>query len=245
MLFNRLKTFLILLVLAFLSVLLWQNQELLSLKLLCPDVNQSCLYQTPPLPLAIWMLAFTLAGVVTSLIWQLLNYLSAKGSNKSKSSTSTRYSSAVEDMPRGSQTETKFTNTQTSNQSNQPIGRSSVETRTTVNPPSTQNFTTRSDWEDDNRHDDWDTEELTREKATKPPGNEQIKELKSRKFSQDSAKTQSSDTTYSYKSRPANENKDQKVDRVYDANYRVIDPSSRKNNSEGIETRQDDDEEWI
>ena len=89
--FNRLKIFLLLLVLVFLSLFLWQNQDPLSLKLLCADVNQSCFYQTPKLPLAIWMLIFTLIGMVTSLVWQSLNYLSIKSSSKSKSSASTSY----------------------------------------------------------------------------------------------------------------------------------------------------------
>ena len=246
MLLNRLKLFLLLLVLLFLSVLFWQNQELLSLKLLCPDVNQSsCLYQTLPLPLSLWMLLFTLVGVSTSLVWQLLNYLSAKGSSKSKFSASTRYDSEGENMPRSSQTATKSTKTQPSNQSKQPIDRSSVETKTKVNPQSTQNFTKGSDWEDDSRHEDWYTDESTPERTTKQPVNKQIKDNKRPQFSKDSTTTQSSNTSYSYKSRPANDNKEEEADRVYDANYRVIDPSSRKNPHEGMETKQDDDDEWI
>ena len=244
MLLNRLKILLILFVLAFLSVLLWQNQELLALKLLCSDVNQSCFYQTPQLPLALWMSVFTLAGVITSLIWQSLNYLSTKGSSQNRSSASTRYASEVENIPTSSQTTTKFTNTQPSNQSKQPLNRSSVETKTKDNSPST-NFTERSDWEEENRHDDWDTEESNQEKTTKQSASKQIKENKRQKLSKDSATTQSSDHTYSYKFPPNNQNKDQKVDRVYDANYRVIDPSPKINTHERIETSQDDDEEWI
>lgn len=240
MLLNRLKIFLILFILAFLSVLLWQNQELLSLKLLCPEVNQSCLYRTPQLPLAVWMLVFTSAGVVTSLVLQLLNYLSTKGSNKSKSSASTSYYSDEENRPSSSQTKTKVTNPQPSDSSKQPMGRSSVETKTKVNPPSSQNFTARSDWEDDSRHDDWDTKESTQEKAPK-----QAKENQRQNLSKDSATTPSSDTAYSYKFRPANKDKDREVERVYDANYRVIDPSSRKNVNEQVKNQQDDDEEWI
>ena len=240
MLLNRLKIFLILFILAFLSVLFWQNQELLSLKLLCPDVNQSCLYRTPQLPLAVWMLVFTSAGVITSLVLQLLNYLSTKGSNQSKSSASTSYYSDEENRPRNSQTKTKVTNPQPSEPLKQPISRSSVETKTKVNPPSSQNFTTRSDWEDDSRHDDWDKEESTKEKAPK-----QSKDNQRQNLSKDSATTPSSDTAYSYKFRPANKNKDREVERVYDANYRVIDSSSRKNVNEQVENQQDDDEEWI
>ena len=50
-----------------------QNQQPLSLQLLCPDANQFCLYQTRSLPLAAWMGLFIFAGMITSFIWQLLN----------------------------------------------------------------------------------------------------------------------------------------------------------------------------
>ena len=243
MLLNRLKIFLTLFVLAFLSVLVWQNQELLALKLLCSDVDRSCFYQTPPLPLALWMSVFTVAGVITSLIWQSLNYLSTKGSSRNKSSAPNRYASEVENIPTSSQPKTKFTNTQPSSQSKQPLERSSVETKTKGNPPPT-NVTKGSDWEDENRHDDWDTEESTPDKTTKQSVSKQSEKNKRQKLSKDSATTQSSDTSYSYKFRPNNQNKDQKVDRVYDANYRVINPPPSTNTREQIETSQDD-EEWI
>ena len=239
MLFNRLKIFLILLVLLFLGVLFWQNQQLLSLKLLCPDVNQpSCLYQTLPLPLSLWMLLFTLAGVSTSLVWQLLNYLGSKGSRKSKSSASTRDVPKVENIPRSSQTEPKSTNTRS-------FDRSSVETKTKVNPSSTQNFTKGSDWEEDRRDDDWDTEKSTQTNTTKQSAGKQIKDNTGPQLSKDAPKTSSSDSSYSYKFRPTNKDKEQNIDRVYDANYRVIDPSSRTNTNKPIETQPEDDEEWI
>lgn len=244
MLFNRLKIFLLLLVLVFLSLFLWQNQELLSLKLLCADVNQSCFYQTAKLPLAIWMLIFTLIGVVTSLVWQSLNYLSSKSSSKSKSSVSTSYVSG-DNVSRSSQTEAKFTDRKTSNQSTQPTRRSSVETKTQVNPTSANNSTARSDWEDDKSNDDWNLEESSPEKVSERKTNRQVKDNTSYDSPKNPQTTQSSDTTYSYKSRPTNESKEPNVDRVYDANYRVINPSTPTANNEQIDNKQDDDEEWI
>ncbi len=243
MLLNRLKIFLILLFLVFLSLFLWQNQELLSLKLLCADVNQSCFYQTAKLPLAIWMLIFTLIGVVTSLVWQSLNYLSSKSSSKSKSSVSTSYVSG-DNVSRSSQTEAKFTDRKTSNQSTQSTRRSSVETKTKVNPTSANNSTARSDWEDDNSNDDWNLEESIPEKVSDRTTNRRVKDNTSYNSPPNPQTTQSSDTTYSYKSRPTNESKEQNVDRVYDANYRVINPSTPTANNEQINNKQDD-EEWI
>ncbi len=256
MFFNRLKIFLTLLIILFLSILFWQNQELLALKLLCPDVEQSCLYQTIPLPLSLWMFIFIMVGILTSLIWQFLNYLSNRGSNRSKSSTPPRYESKVPRLEKtewglqgdefdsghsrspGSTsselnnppTEKKFTNTQSHKQT-------SSQNQTTVKPKPTTNYTPESDWEDNSSNDDWTTEESTQNKVV-----DRVKE----RPREDSSKTQRSDTTYSYKSRPDSQEQEQKIDRVYDASYRVINPALKKNYSDTPDNRQsDDDEEWI
>ncbi|MGK7948189.1 MAG: hypothetical protein AB4368_05140 [Xenococcaceae cyanobacterium] len=226
MFFNRLKIFLTLLIILFLSILFWQNQELLALKLLCPNVEQTCLYQTIPLPLSLWMFIFIMVGILTSLIWQFLNYLSNGGSNRSKSSTPPRYEPKLDNPP----PEKKFTNTQSTKQT-------SSQNQTTVKPKSTTNYMPKSDWEDNSSNDDWTTEESTQNKVV-----DRVKE----RPREDSSKTQRSDTTYSYKSRPDSQEQEQKIDRVYDASYRVINPALKKNYSDTPDNRQsDDDEEWI
>jgi hypothetical protein len=72
---SRLKLVLLVLIIAALGMLFVQNRELLALRLLCPEQNQnqSCLYQTPSLPLAAWMALFIVGGMVTSLLGQMLN----------------------------------------------------------------------------------------------------------------------------------------------------------------------------
>ncbi|WP_036485269.1 hypothetical protein [Myxosarcina sp. GI1] len=70
---NRFKFLLTLLLAIAFAVLFVQNREPLSLKLLCPDTASSCWYQTSPMPLALWIALFVLAGVLSSLIWQSLN----------------------------------------------------------------------------------------------------------------------------------------------------------------------------
>lgn len=70
---NRFKLVLLLLIVLGLGILFIQNQQPLSLQLLCPDANQFCLYQTRSLPLAAWMGLFIFVGMITSFIWQLLN----------------------------------------------------------------------------------------------------------------------------------------------------------------------------
>ena len=81
---SRLKLFLLVLILAALSIVFIQNQELIGLKLLCPDRTQSCFYRTPQLPLAAWIALFVLAGMLINLLGQALNRYSYSGSNKRK-----------------------------------------------------------------------------------------------------------------------------------------------------------------
>ena len=236
MFMSRLKIFLSLFVLLFLSILFWQNREPLSLKLLCPDINQYCLYQTPKLPLAIWMLIFILAGLVTSLIWQLLSYVSTRSSRRDRYS-SPGYVSEGKDAPEVSQPKTKVAD----------FPRSPTTTKTKVNPPVTDNLSKKSDWEDDNSSDDWNTEELTQEKVSEQPKDKQSNEQKSYEVRRKPENVQRSGSTYSYKYREADRGKEEKVDRVYDANYKVINPPIQPPTNENpINTQEDeDDEEWI
>lgn len=81
---SRLKLFLLILIVAVLGIVFVQNQEPLVLKLLCPDRTQSCLYRTPQLPLAVWIAVFTIGGVVTSLLLQLLDRYQYSGAAKGK-----------------------------------------------------------------------------------------------------------------------------------------------------------------
>ncbi|MCC0179120.1 hypothetical protein I4641_19315 [Waterburya agarophytonicola K14] len=82
---SRLKLVLLALIVAILGIVLVQNREPIALKLLCPDTNQSCLYQTPALPLAVWMGVFAIAGLVSSLLGQVLNRYRYSGAGRQKS----------------------------------------------------------------------------------------------------------------------------------------------------------------
>lgn len=79
---SRLKLFLAILIIAAISIVLVQNREPLALKLLCAD-DASCVYQTPQLPLALWIVIFILLGAIANLIGQALNrYSYANGKQK-------------------------------------------------------------------------------------------------------------------------------------------------------------------
>lgn len=81
---SRFKLFLLLLIVAALSIVLIQNREPLSLQLLCADDTRACWYQTPQLPLAVWMSLFTLIGVIISFLSQALNRYSYSNPGRSK-----------------------------------------------------------------------------------------------------------------------------------------------------------------
>lgn len=69
---SRLKLFLAILIIAVISIVFVQNREPIALKLLCAD-DASCVYQTPQLPLAIWIIVFIIIGAIANLIAQALN----------------------------------------------------------------------------------------------------------------------------------------------------------------------------
>ncbi len=82
---SRIKIFLLLLIIAALSIVLIQNREPITLQLLCPDnASSSCLYQTVPLPLAVWMGLFILTGAIANLSMQFLSSYGYSSSNRQK-----------------------------------------------------------------------------------------------------------------------------------------------------------------
>jgi hypothetical protein len=79
---NRLKLLFLLLIIAALAIVFIQNQEPITLKLLCPDTTQACLYQSRPFPLAVWIGLFTLAGILTNLLGQVFSRYGYTSSSK-------------------------------------------------------------------------------------------------------------------------------------------------------------------
>lgn len=79
---SRLKLVLLAAIVVILGIIFVQNREPLALKLLCPDSTQACLYQTPRMPLAIWMGIFALGGFISSLLGQILNRYRYSGTKR-------------------------------------------------------------------------------------------------------------------------------------------------------------------
>ena len=216
---NRFKLVFILIVLGFVGILAIQNQQLLFLKILCPDVaDSSCWYQTPSLPLAVWMLVFAIAGILSSLIWQFL--IQIRSSSKTSSSPKNYYTDRPFDTPQGEYTRPKA---------------EVANKRKSTN--------TVSDWEKASS-ENWERED-TKSSVPRKTVNNYAPKAKPQSppninlsDSADSDKFRETST----KKREKLENKSSnKIDDVYDATYRTVGSSPLPNSSK-IE---DDDEEWI
>jgi uncharacterized integral membrane protein len=97
---SRIKILLLILIITALSIVFIQNREPITLKLLCAnaaDANQSCLYQTAPLPLAVWIAIATLTGAIANLLVQSLNRYGYKDSYKDSHKNTSRKPSILDD----------------------------------------------------------------------------------------------------------------------------------------------------
>ena len=141
---NRFKLLVFAIILAVLAILFFQNRESLSLKFLCSDTtSEYCLYQTPSISLAIWMAIFIVAGIVSSLIWQLLSRAGSPTKNNLKSSSPSQSSQA-------SQTRTSYREDSNLREETS-FGTTNRGFYDTTNP----NNSNVSDWEQQ-KSDDWE-----------------------------------------------------------------------------------------
>lgn len=215
---NRFKLIFLLIIFGLVGVLLQQNRELLSLKLFCPDVtSQSCLYTTPSLPLAVWLGLFTIAGILSSLLWQFCNRLaSASPTPKTR------------DRPVKNQT--------------QPKPRiEDIRPQTAVNP----NKTTTLDWEE-SQSEDWEGDRGAQTKQGRERFEPESTVYSVRDRPQDLPRRDST-YSYKFREAKPKQSTSQKTtsknqtEEVYDVNYRTVKPASDR----PINLDKDDDEEWI
>ncbi|ELS05314.1 hypothetical protein Xen7305DRAFT_00050570 [Xenococcus sp. PCC 7305] len=247
---NRFKLLVLAIILAVLTVLFLQNQELLSLRFFCSDTSSDyCFYQTPAISLAVWMAIFILLGVVSSLIWQLLNRPGnlARGEvlREGKSPKSRPYNS--------SQTKTSYPE--------QPNLRKDSNYRAASEVPPEELIVNRapaSDWEQ-SRSEEWETAStpnFTKEESTprKTSGTRPSKADNSYKFKQDKEPNQrvtrssqaqqdrsakeSSNSEFTKTSVPKN------TEDIYDASYRTLNNVPPPSIPED-RTTEDEDPDWI
>jgi len=207
------------------GLLIWQNLGVITLVFFGGIM-------TVKLPLAVWVLLFTLAGIISGLT---LQFLYSFGRPVAAPKASPR----IGNNPTVPPPSPRPTYIQDSAPS-PPLRRSSGQAS--------------NDWERDSG-DDWnfDTPPLRRssEQAEKPTIIQEREDFSSRLADQervdfvkppsDSSQTGS---VYSYSYRTAKQTRGEKADQVYDVNYRIITPPAEDQNEER-EVNKGDEEEWI
>lgn len=223
--FNKLKLLLVIIPLTILGILFFQNQQPISLKILCADTSsQYCWYQTPTQPLAMWMGLFVIVGVISSLIWQLLQSLGSPQSSKNYDDKpfSPKEKSYSQKVPSSSATKTSRIDTSKSS-------------------------TSGSDWEYSRQGEDWESEQSPSPKVNPKINKDDFVRESNFETRQEPQNIDRSGSTYSYqfKKNPKPEDKVKKnTDEVYDANYRTINSgqNSKVNQNPDIS---EDEEDWI
>ncbi len=188
---NRFKLLLLLVILAVLGVLFSQNRQLLSLKLLCPDTNGSCWYQTPQLPLSVWMGLFILAGTLTSLVWQLLNSFSYSSAKKRSYSSDVLYDNGADLTTKRSRKNSRSTSVAQSRQSN--VSESSA-----------------SDWESSGKSEDWQPQQPLKSKVENSNPTSQTSSSSEYEIRREPENVTVSGSTYSYKFKEASDKEPKK-----------------------------------
>ncbi|CAO5008841.1 Lipopolysaccharide assembly protein A domain-containing protein [Microcystis aeruginosa] len=207
------------------GLLIWQNLAVITLVFFGGIM-------TVKLPLAVWVLLFTLAGIISGLT---LQFLYSFGRPVAAPKASPR----IANNPTVPPPSPRPTYIQDSAPS-PPLRRSSGQAS--------------NDWERDSG-DDWnfDTPPLRRSsgQAEKPTTIQDREEFSPRvadgervdfvKPPSDSSRTGS---VYSYSYRTAKQTRGEKADQVYDVNYRIITPPAQDQNQDR-EVNKGDEEEWI
>ena len=204
------------------GLLIWQNLGVITLVFFGGIM-------TVKLPLAVWVLLFTLAGIISGLT---LQFLYSFGRPLAAPKASPR----IANNPTVSPPSPRPTYIQDSAPS-PPLRRSSGQAS--------------NDWERDSG-DDWnfDTPPLRRSsgQAEKPTTIQDREEFPTRvadeektNFVKPPSDSSQTGSVYSYSYRTAKQTRGEKADQVYDVNYRIITPPAEDQN----EVNKGDEEEWI
>ena len=180
-----------LVILVVLGILFAQNQQLLSLKLLCADINASCWYQTPQLPLSAWMGLFTLVGTLTSLLWQLLNRFSYSSTNKRSYSSDVLYDNGTDLTTRRSRVNPRHSSDTKSGESK--VSESSA-----------------SDWERSRKNEDWQPQQPLKSTTENSEPISQTPSQSEYEIRREPENVKVSGSTYSYKFKEASDKDSQK-----------------------------------
>jgi hypothetical protein len=191
------------------GLLIWQNLGVITLVFFGGIM-------TVKLPLAVWVLLFTLAGIISGLTLQFLYSFG-------RPLAAPKASPPIANNPKVSPPSPRPTYIQDS----------------AASPPG-------NDWERDSGDDwnfDAPPEKPTtiQDREEFPPRVADGEKTNFVKPPQDSSQT---DSVYSYSYRTAKQTRGEKADQVYDVNYRIITPPAQDQN-EDREVNKADEEEWI
>ena len=214
------KPLILIISLAGLTVFIWQNQKLISLIFL----NTNIAIQ---LPVAVWIVLFVGAGILTSIVWQFLNNLQIRAALRS----------ASEEKPEVYFSEPRSSDYQRPPRSN-PRNFSNSDWNTTDD----------LDWDDSGNHnqDDWNIEEPPVESTYSKDDFDDRREEEGKNYEvrQQPQSISHSGSVYSYSYREKNDTSTDNKKPVYDADYRVITPPYQENLDESIEDYEEDND-WI
>ena len=175
--------------------------------------------QTTALPLAIWMVIFMAAGALTSVALQLINYV------PSRIASGEEFSRPDPELPPRNPPE----NSLEKEEKVYTTGRSKSDWEKPQNP----------DWEAQ-PEDDWDIEEPP-EEATRPRINFNLeKPARDYEVRRQPTTKEQSGSVYSYGYRQPEDTGVGKPEQVYDANYRLIRPPLRKEDTSPVEEKEED-----
>jgi hypothetical protein len=191
------------------GLLLWQNLQVITLVFFGGIM-------TVKLPLAVWVLLFTMTGIISGLT---LQFLYSFGRPLASPKASSRTPANPTAPPKSSRP-------------------TYIQDRS-VSPSS-------NDWER-NSGDDWNLE-ASPEEATTIKDREEFSEKINNGEKADSVKpqdaTSQTGSVYSYSYRTDKQTRGDKVDQVYDVNYRIITPSAQ-DAREDRDVKKEDEEDWI
>jgi uncharacterized integral membrane protein len=191
------------------GLLVWQNLQVVTLVFFGGIM-------TVKLPLAVWVLLFTLTGIISGLTLQFL-YSFGRPLAAPKASSRIPANPAVPP----------------------PSPRPTYIQDRPASPP-------RSDWERDNG-DDWNFD-ASPEAATTIQDREEfsgnISDGKKADVVKPDSDTSQTGSVYSYSYRTEKQTRGEKVDQVYDVNYRIITPPAQ-DQKEDRDVNKEDEEDWI
>lgn len=211
---------------------------------------------TVELPLALWILGAVLAGIVTSVVLQGLNYLAGRltSSSRQHRSTAGSHPPIPPRSPRSSRRPGREPLTEPARKPapKQTISEWELEDdawgegeETEVNPePETPQTPEEEEWAAKKQEEDWDLEKPPRE-PTIPALKRKIEQSINLESLRDQSTEQRSQRVEEYQRKKQQQQGRQDKQQIYDAQYRVIKPPQASPPPIAPDDEENEEEDWI